>query len=526
MIEDDGVDRLQATVEELQTVNRVLERVCRVRETNHIMSLIIDELIRLTEADQGVINLVKREEGVSLETVVRKGEAESGGIPFRVSVAVSGWVLKNKRVLKLDDLDSDERFRGLSSEDGRFQSALCCPMTARGETIGITTLVRSRAKGPFQDRHARIAGVIASQSAHVLSTALLLDELARKNELLRVSQEKLRNENIRLRAEIGGSFAFENIVGKSPAMRKVMMLVSKVCSNDSPVLITGATGTGKELIARAIHFNSPRKDKPFVVKNCGVRTESLLESELFGHVKGAFTGADREKIGLFEEASGGSIFLDEIGDAPLSTQVAILRVLENGEIRPIGATKTRFVDVRVISATNKDLSKEIEKAAFRQDLLYRLNTLTIDVPPLCHRREDIPLLLNHFLRQLQIKLGKESLSLTPAALDIFVKYSWPGNVRQLEKEIERAAVVSDVDGQIDVSDLSLELIGAVEGNIDLGSYRGRLHEIVERVEKELISKALCANDGNILRTSQYLGVTRKGLKDKMLRYGITSNRED
>jgi transcriptional regulator with PAS, ATPase and Fis domain len=303
-------------------------------------------------------------------------------------------------------------------------------------------------------------------------------------------------------------------------MKDVLTMVSKVCGNDAPVLILGATGTGKELIARAIHYNSGRKSRPLVVKNCGVKTETLLESELFGHIKGAFTGADRSKPGLFREADGGTIFLDEIGDAPLSTQAAILRVIENGEIRAVGASKSETVNVRVLSATNKNLEEEIKKGTFRKDLFYRLNTFTIKIPPLKERRDDIPLLVQHFLDRLKVKLGRKSLNISPAAAEALNKFSWPGNVRQLENEIERAAVVCEDGENIDIGDLSSDITMPEMGASLKEGASGALKEMVEKLEKEMIESTLERTGNNIMKSSQILGLTRKGLKDKMKRYGI------
>ncbi len=525
MTDEQKMQRLQAALDELRSINRVLDKICRVRETNHIMSIIIEELVALTGAAQGVINLLVPEKNKDLVTVIRKGEDKTSEIPYKVHNLITGWVLKNNQVLKIDDLDSDARFEGLSSEEGQFKSIICFPMVARGETIGLTSLVRDSARGPFDDERARLAGIIVSQSAQIISNAALLEELAGKNELLEISQQKLHDENIHLRAELGADFAFENVIGKSEAMKKVLTLASKVTGNDSPLLITGATGTGKEIMARAIHYNSKRKNKPFVVKNCGIKTESLMEAELFGYVKGAFTGADRDKPGLFREADGGTVFLDEIGDAPLSTQVAILRVIETGEIRPVGATKTEQVNVRVISATNRELREEIKKGSFREDLFYRLNTFTIELPPLSQRREDIPILVHYFLKKLKIKLNSENLSVSPAALETLSRYSWPGNIRQLENEIERAAVVCGADEIIDVGDLSQEVITSSSTYTEPQSFHGELREIVEKVEREIITATLTRNKGNILKTSKELGLTRKGLKDKMTRYGITAEHE-
>jgi transcriptional regulator with PAS, ATPase and Fis domain len=303
-------------------------------------------------------------------------------------------------------------------------------------------------------------------------------------------------------------------------MRKALALVSKYCAIDSPILINGETGTGKDLIAKAIHYNSDRKSRPFVVINCGLKTETLLESELFGHVKGSFTGAIRNKIGLFKEADCGTIFLDEIGDAPLSTQVAILRVIQNGEIRPVGSTKTETVNVRVISATNKSLKEEIAAKRFREDLFYRLNTFTVDLPPLRDRKEDIPLLVNHFINKIKIKIGREQLSISPEALDILMKSRWQGNVRELESEIERAAVTCGSQGTIEARDLSPNLLATVVEEISSSEVRGELKEIVGKVERNMIRRALAENKGNVLQTSRVLGLTRKGLVNKIKRYNI------
>ncbi|MHA1146572.1 MAG: sigma 54-interacting transcriptional regulator [Candidatus Helarchaeota archaeon] len=491
---------LQTVLDELRCINRIIDKICRVRETNHIMSIIIDELTTATGADQGVINLVSPNKDADLVTIVRKDATSEDEIPYKVNSLLTGWVLKENIFLKIDDLDSDERFDGLSSEDGRFKSILCFPMIVRGETIGLTSLVKSAQNGQFSDDLCRMTGIVVSQSAQILSNALLMEELARKNELLEISREKLQNENVRLKTELGTNFSFENIVGNSKALKDVLTLASKVSANDSPLLITGSTGTGKELMARAIHYNSHRRDKPFVVKNCGIKTESLLEAELFGYTKGAFTGADRNKPGLFREADGGTIFLDEIGDAPLSTQMAILRVLENGEIRPVGASKTERVDVRVISATNRDLKKRMEDGSFRQDLFYRLNTFTIELPSLQQRREDISLLAQYFLKKLKVKLNNDNLSISQAALDMLSKYSWPGNIRQLENEV-RAAVTSNSD-TIDIIDFSRDIFESALSQSDHSSYRGPLKGIVEKVEKDIITAALKENDGNIMRTSK------------------------
>jgi transcriptional regulator with GAF, ATPase, and Fis domain len=510
----------QSLLEELRTINNLLNRICLLRETNHIMSAIISEMIRITSADQGVISIVEPSRGDELQTVVRNEDNEPSTLPYKIDRLLSGWVLKNRCLLKIDDLDRDERFDDLSSAEGRIKSVICIPLVVRDEIVGLTTLIRTAAKGPFGDEQCRLVGILSSQSAQILYNARLIEDLARKNELLELSYDKLHEENLRLRAEAGTASSFENIIGKSPALRNVLTLASKFAGGNSPVLITGETGTGKELVARAIHYAGARKNKPFVVKNCGLKTESLLESELFGHVKGSFTGAVKDKIGLFKEADGGTIFLDEIGDAPLATQAAILRVIQHGEFRPIGSSKTGHTDVRVISATNKDLEKEIKDGNFREDLFYRLSTFSIDLPPLRTRKEDIPLLVKHFLGKLQIKTGNDQLSISSAAMDILVSYSWPGNIRQLENELERAAIICDAARQIDIGHLSKELIINAGLRQEYRIPQGSLQEIVERVERDIITASLRQHDGNIMQTSKALGLTRKGLKNKIARYKI------
>ncbi len=507
-------------VEELRLINTVVGRICQVREVNHIMNIILTELTRVTEADQGVISIVSKKQADALTTVIRNNDRRNSELPFQISQSLAGWVLSHRQLARIDDLDTDRRFQDLDSDNGRFTSAICCPLLVRDEAIGVVALVRSRQKGPFTEDHCRLVGILSAQSAQILANAQLLKDLAQNNELLELSYKQLKDENAILRTELGVGPSFENIVGSSRAIRHVLMLASKFSANNAPVLITGETGTGKELIARAIHANSDLRHQPFVVKNCAIKTESLLESELFGHVRGAFTGADKEKPGLFKEAQGGTIFLDEIGDAPLSTQAAILRVIQSGEIRPVGASKTETVKVRVLSATNRNLKDEIAKGTFREDLYYRLNTFTIELPPLRERRDDIPLLVQHALSLLRIKLNAPNLAVSSEALDTLYRYSWPGNARQLEHVIERAAVVCNPETEIKPYHLSPEIHDETEEISSIGTSLGEMRQAVEKLEKTMIVSTLAETNGNIMRTADQLGLTRKGLKDKMVRYGF------
>ena len=271
-------------------------------------------------------------------------------------------------------------------------------------------------------------------------------------------REQLRRENQLLRKEVAKEYSFDNIVSKNEGMQKIFDIIKKIAQYKSTVLITGESGTGKELIARALHYNSERSQNPFLPINCGAIPENLLESELFGHAKGAFTDAIRTKKGLFEEADGGTLFLDEIGELPGQLQVKLLRVLQEGEVRRIGESKSIQVDVRIVSATVKDLVKEVNESRFREDLFYRLNVLPIHIPPLRERKEDIPLLIHHFIKKYNEVMNKNVAGVDQKALEALMNYKWYGNVRELENTIERAIVLTDKD-HIEVENLPIEVQG-------------------------------------------------------------------
>jgi len=345
-------------------------------------------------------------------------------------------------------------------------------------------------------------------------------------EELKQANERLRRENILLHREMEAEYAFDQIIGKSSAMQQVFHLLKKVIPTDVTVLITGETGTGKELIARAIHFNGPRKQKMFVSQNCASLPETLLESELFGHVKGAFTGATRDKKGLFEIADGGTIFLDEIGETSPEFQKRLLRVLQEGEIHPVGSEKTIHIDVRIISATNRDLTRAVAEGKFREDLFYRLNVFPIHVPPLRERREDIPELAHHFVRKCALKMGKSIAGISESALQLLREYDYPGNVRQLENIIERAVVLAD-EG-MEVTPELIDLPGSAgtaagPGETVSGKNPG-LKKRVEELERFCIEQALQRHRGNISRAARELGLSRMGLHKKLQRYRVDLKR--
>jgi two-component system response regulator AtoC len=334
-------------------------------------------------------------------------------------------------------------------------------------------------------------------------------------------RERLRRENERLRREVRSQYSFENIVSKNEKMQKLFDVIRKVAPYKSTILIIGESGTGKELVARALHYQSDRSQRAFIPVNCGAIPENLLESELFGHVKGAFTDAIRTKKGLFEEADGGTLFLDEIGELPLQLQVKLLRVLQEGEIRRVGEAKPIQVDVRIVAATVKDLIREVKEGRFREDLFYRLNVFPIHLPPLRERREDIPLLASHFVKKYNQALGKAVASIHPKAVETLLNYRWFGNVRELENTIERAIVLAD-GSEIDKENLPAEIQEFEEGvpSPPVEEEECSIKKASKSLEINLIQKALKRTRGNHTHAAKLLEISHRALLYKIKEYGI------
>ncbi|MEW5949537.1 MAG: sigma-54 dependent transcriptional regulator [Thermodesulfobacteriota bacterium] len=333
---------------------------------------------------------------------------------------------------------------------------------------------------------------------------------------------KLKRENLNLRHEVSRKYQFGNIIGKSPAMLKLYEMIEKVADTKATVLITGETGTGKELVAKAVHYNSPRKNNAFVSVNCAAIPETLLESELFGHEKGSFTGATAMRKGRFELADGGTIFLDEIAEMPTALQAKLLRALQEMEFERVGGTKTLKIDVRVIAASNRDLKKEAEAGAMREDLYYRLNVVHLRLPPLRERPDDIPLLTAHFLQKYSQELGKGGLEISPAAMRGLYTRSWPGNVRELEHVIERAVILAS-GREITPADMASESQESENIDLDIDRFipmQVKLNEALEDVEAKMIKRAL-ARAGNVqAHAAAMLGITKSLLQYKMKKYNI------
>ena len=333
-------------------------------------------------------------------------------------------------------------------------------------------------------------------------------------------RERLKSENLRFKQALQAEYDFKNIIAKSHQMIEIFQLIKKVADYNTTVLLTGGSGTGKELVARALHYNGNRRDKSFIAVNCGAIPENLLESELFGHVKGAFTDAVRNKNGLFEEADGGTIFLDEIGELPKDLQVKLLRVIQEGELRRVGDSKSRKIDVRIIAATAKDLMEEIKKGNFREDLFYRLNVVPIKIPPLRERQGDIPLLVNHFIERYAKKFGKAVKGISDMAMNLLISYAWPGNVRELENIIERAVILEDTEVIREENLPFTKKTGQSLYQIEELSNGLSIKKAEEELEKTLIRKALEMTNGNKTKAAHLLEISHRALIYKIKEFGL------
>lgn len=421
-------------------------------------------------------------------------EADDGSTAIeKVQERPFDLILMDVRMLKVSGLEALERIKA-------FNPAI--PVTIMTAYSSVETAIEALKKGAYD----------------YLTKPLDFDKLRLTIERA-MEHTRLKEENRLLKENLGKHFDMQNIIGRSPAMISLLETVAHVASSEATVMITGESGTGKELIAGVIHHNSPRKDSPFVKLNCAAITETLLESELFGHEKGAFTGADRRKEGRFYQANQGSIFLDEVSEMPLTMQVKLLRVLQERELTRVGGEKVIAVDVRVIAATNKDLVDLKNRGLFREDLYYRLNVVNLEIPPLTKRRDDIPLLAQHFLGIFVDKNKKKIKGFTPKAMDQLIRYDWPGNVRELMNAIERAVVLARAD-YLDDQDFSI-LQPLLQQSAPVPSEFDNIDNIpLEEVEKAAILRMLESVAGNKSEAARRLGITRKTLHKKLKQYGV------
>jgi transcriptional regulator with GAF, ATPase, and Fis domain len=388
------------------------------------------------------------------------------------------------------------------------RSTIAVPLWRGDEILGVLQVDNRDAPGMLKPKDLDVVLVLAEQASLAVAGARLIKRL-------KVAEARLRQENTFLKDREQREVA---LIGESDAMKQIMSQLDKVADTRVTVLIEGATGTGKELVASALHYRSSRRDEIFVAQNCAALTESLLESELFGHKKGSFTGAIEDKKGLFELAHGSTLFLDEVTEAPMSIQSKLLRALQEGEIRPVGASETRTVNVRVVAATNRNLEAEVEAGRFREDLYYRLKVFPLRVPPLRERRSDIPLLIQHFLERYAAELGKPVAGVSAEASNLLIAYDWPGNVRELQNEVQRVVIQVDPGAFVTPDLLSSRMRKGEQLVARAGVAKGTLKETVLAVEKYIIFEALREHGGNKTSTAKTLGITREGLHKKLRHY--------
>ncbi|MFQ5641971.1 MAG: sigma-54 interaction domain-containing protein [bacterium] len=509
MTAKEHANKSSGTLSELQSLHKLALAITSASDLDSIINTILEEATALTHADHGSI-LLSKDETIPEErftTLVRHGSKTHEPLIQKSCMMFAGWVLKNRKPLFENDILQDHRFKGLKLIGLPLKSVLAVPIQTKGEIIGVLVL-HTQDEHNFTENDMRVLNIIASQSAPVLENARLL--------------RQLKEENVHLRKEVERKYSFTEIVGRSPAMDKVFKLLEKIIPTDARVLIQGESGTGKELIARAIHYNGPRKNKRFVAIDCGALPENLLESELFGHVRGAFTGATESKKGLFQVADAGTIFLDEINNTSSTLQAKLLRVIQESEVRSVGSTKTEKVDVRIITAASKDLTESVREGAFREDLFFRLKVVTVKLPPLRDRREDILILAEHFLKKYTESLGKPIEGLSKETVHLLQQHPWPGNVRELENTIEHCVVLADPGTtRVDAELLPEELHSATAQPFMMPDWQNmRLDQAVEQLERLRVTEALKKYAGNRTKAAKSLGLSRRGLLNKIERYGL------
>ncbi|NBC11377.1 MAG: GAF domain-containing protein [Planctomycetes bacterium] len=460
-----------------------------------------------------------------------RGEGVTGRVLATGEPAVIPDISKHPDFLHRTRGQKGEDPAGGEGADAGGISFICVPIKDGEQFVGAVSIHKKFESEAQLAADARLLKILAGSIAQTL----------RIHNLVQVEKDQWLAEKKELTDNLRGRYRFDNIIGSSPAMLDVLATIGQVASSRATCLLLGETGCGKELIAKAVHYNSPRRDKPMIRVNCGALSPQLLESELFGHIKGAFTGAVKDKVGRFEAADGGTIFLDEVGTLSPELQVKMLRVLQEREFERVGDHHTIKVDVRVIAATNLDLEEEVRKGNFREDLYYRLNVVTINLPPLRSRREDIPKLIDHFLDRYNKENGRNLRKISRDVLNTLLRYPWPGNVRELENAIERAVVLSTGEEftedllplQIrlyaqqvrgDTTDESIEALAAKLSEHAIKQYQmydGQVWDLViNEVERQLIREALGYNDGVKIRTADFLGINRNTLNKKVKDLGI------
>jgi len=531
------------SAEELETENvrlrellGLVREVASERDEETLLRRILDSAISLTRAERGFLFLV------TLQGLDFRAARDSRGNNLerpdeKISHSIAREAVESGRPVLTEDAGGDARFAGGRSVAFlKLRSVICVPLKVPDGPLGALYLEDRALAGHFHARDIPLVSAFAEFSAIALSAARNTALLRKRDEQLRLSRERIGRLNARLRQLLGRPapgrgprrgeppaeglrYDFGPIIGRSAAMRGVLALLDRLVDSDLPVLFTGESGTGKELFARTLHAQSARRQGRFVTVHCGAIPNDLFETELFGHEAGAFTGAAAAREGLFEQADGGVLFLDEVGDMPLEVQGKLLRVLETGEVRRVGGTQVRKVSVRLVAATHRDLPELVRTGAFREDLYYRLAGAVCRLPPLRERVEDIPALFDHFLEGFCAEQGIDRPPVVPEVIDRLQAYTWPGNVRELRNEVQRLLALQR--GAITPDLLSLQVYSGDPGAAPPATLPpGGLKELTENLEKRLILDTLRRLKGNKTRTAELLGLSRLGLRKKIERYGL------
>jgi len=500
--------KVAAEVQLLSDIAKAFAESLNLEETLKNILRSLDTHLKL---QRGTITLLDPQtETIHIKVAHGLSERSQSQGRYKVGEGITGRVVQTGEAIVVADIARDPRFlhrtKSRDTAGGKKIAFFCVPIKLEGRTVGTLSVDRQAGRTDDFDASLRLL--------HIIST--MVAQAIKLNKMVESESARLRDENVRLRRELKTRFDVHNMVGTSNAMQEVYRLVEQVAESNATVLVRGESGTGKDLVAHAIHYNSLRADKPFIKVNCTALPETLLESELFGHEKGAFTGAVERKLGRFERANGGTIFLDEIGDFPLSLQVKLLRVIQFREFERVGGTETIKANVRVIVATNKNLEEQIAKGHFREDLYWRINVFPIYLPPLREHKDDIMLLADHFLEKYAQENNKRITRISTPAIEMFTRYHWPGNIRELENCIERAVLLCE-DSVLRSEHLppSLQMI-----NKNDTTAKPSLTEMIANKERELIVDALKKCGGQQRRAAQELGVTERILGYKIRKYGI------
>ena len=511
MPEDNKRRHYQRKLLEMSLLYDISQELDQSTDLQHVIQPVLKIMGDKLGFERGIVTLLNRQtDRLHIEASYGLTPEEMKRGKYRQGEGVVGRVMETGQPTIIQDISKDEAYLGRTrSKDNRIPEEtayLCVPIRIESKTIGTLGVERQKLPENSLYEDMRLLSIIGSMIAQAVKVRRRVQE----------EKERLTSENIRLQEELKNRFKPDNIIGNSAAMQEVYDLIYQVSGSEATVLIRGESGTGKELVAHAIHYNSPRAEKSFIKVNCAALPETVIESELFGHEKGAFTSAISKRQGRFELAHGGTIFLDEIGDLSPTTQVKLLRVLQEREFERVGGTETLKTNVRIVAATNRPLEDLMTTGEFREDLYYRLNVFPIHIPPLSDRKSDLILLADFFAEKYSKSGGKNIKRISTPAIELLMSYHWPGNVRELENCIERAVLLS-TDGVIHGNHLPPSLQSAESTGTKPG---GTLESAVEALEKELILEALKSSNGNMAKAARALGLTERKIGLRVAKYGI------